>query len=40
MRTSVPPRFPAMMPNINRMIAQVRVEMYLEPAMQITPSII
>lgn len=38
--TNVPPRFPAIMPNINRTIAQVRVETNLEPAMHTTPSAI
>lgn len=38
--TNVPPRFPATMPNTKRMIAQVRVETYLEPAIHTTPSTI
>jgi len=39
-RTSVPPRFPATIPSIRRMIPQVSVETYLEPAMQTIPIII
>ena len=37
-RTSVPPRFPAIRPRISRMIAQVRLETYLEPAMHTMPT--
>ena len=38
--TSVPPRFPAMMPNTSRMMAQVRFETYLEPVMHTAPIMI
>ena len=37
MSTSVPPRFPVMIPSTSRMMAQVMFETYLEPAMQTTP---
>ena len=40
MSTSVPPRFPAMTPNISRMMVQVRFETYLEPAMHTAPIMI
>jgi hypothetical protein len=38
--TSVPPRFPAMMPNASRMMAQVRFETCLEPVMHMAPIMI
>ena len=40
MSTSVPPRFPTMMPNTSRMMAQVRFETYLEPVMHTAPIMI
>ena len=38
--TNVPPRFPARMPTISRIIAQVRFETYLEPVMHTAPNMI